>query len=578
MIARSDGAPFGTSDRGAVLSSPPPHDPDAELALLAARIADATTAHHWIARAGGVVASDYYTDAHRVIALALDAIEGRGATGDAVTLRLELARVPGTRTHGLDEALAAVLLRATSINPANAIDYATRVRTLARAREMRRGALEVQEAMLRGDDAGLEAAKSAIAAIETQFTTLEERATFRWVTSEEMLAEPEEDWSFLWHPIVARSALTLIAASPKCGKSWLLFAWLGALARGVEWLGRPPSGRQVRVLLISEEPRFVVRRRLAQFGVGNVDVLTLDRMPAGAGWPSIVEAAAARAAAVEAEAVIFDTISTLARILDENAAPDVNAALLPVLNAARAGAWAAVVVHHAGKDGNIRGSTAFDAVPDCLVEVRRVGGEGSRRRSLHVRGRLPDAPERPIVVEYVAPSGSQPATYRLDVTSAADPGMERERLRVKRIDDRILDFLRREAPGDGAATPRAHTSGWVRRTQIAELTGLKPHQLEERLPVLVEMGSAQVAVGTGRGGGYVYAAPGVAAPTVPEPPGNGVPGGSGTSHGRTRTSRRSRNLPTVREARSKSRAHGPVAPKIRDNAPNLPEPPGTSRK
>lgn len=568
--------------------SPATHDREAEVALLACLLKDPVTAEACCAAAGGISTPDFYDPGTRQVRQAMLAVQARGGRPDPVTLRLELEGKDGAG------ALAEILAALSTVATENAEMLARRVRELARGREMRRAARAVQEALAQGDEAGLAAAELAVREVTAQFAPAVGADPFGWATAQDLLAEPEEEYAYAWHGVLARGAVTLLAAAAKCGKSWILYGWLGSICRGIPWLGNKPLGRPVRALVVSEEPRFVVRRRLRQYGVtSGVDILTIEKMPGGAPWREIVDAAERRAGEVGAEIVIFDTISTLAGIPDENDNSAVNAALIPVVGMARRANVAAGVIHHARKDGGegndvIRGGSAFQAVPDCIVVVRRVGGKGSRKRSLDVSGRFPESPPDLVVVEYVKGENGEPDGYQLEGASTdtrEDADRNAALVRIDRIDRLIVEVLEIELADAIAAgdPPRA----WIKKAQIKELSGLSTHDLDERLHVLVRMERIQRGRASGRGGGFTHAA--IGAP-IPPPPGRGrrtspevPPKASGEvrvsgevrgggSHGPAGTSP---NFPVESSLAAEPR---PIGNQRADfaSAPNLPEAPRSS--
>lgn len=313
----------------------------------------------------------------------------------------------------------------------------------------------------------------------------------RWRAIDQALAEPDPPLAALWPGIVFCGGFTLFAAAPKAGKTWLLVAWIATLGRGAAWLGFAPLGRPVRVLLVTEEPLFIVKAQARLFGIQrNVDVLTLDGIAAGTSWPALVDAAAERAAEIGAELMVFDTISTLAGIGDENSASDVNAALRPLLMASRASNLAVVGVHHAGRSGGIRGSTVFEAVPDVLVEVR-LDKSASRRRALHVRSRLEGAPERPVTVEWTPQEGSSCAGYRL---AGSDHGAGTQPKTLE-LDNRIVGEVE-QAVADGG--------DWMTAARIVERLGSAAGRIRGRLAALVAEERLDRKAGPGRGRGYLY--------------------------------------------------------------------------
>ena len=482
----------------------PPHDPDAERAVIAAVLNDAHVMPQPAAPVARVLDAatlapdDFYHSPRSQIWRVIRRTHARGLRPDIATIR------PDLNERELAEAVECVRLGGTGTNVEH---FANRIREASRRREVLQLAQQVADASHDGTDlrrVGALALEVAQVAGQAGAGAAMSKVAHAWRPIEQALSEPDPELAALWPGIVFRGAFSLFAAAPKAGKTWLLIAWIAALVRDGPWLESPALGRPLRVLLVTEEPLFIVKAQARMFGIErNLDVLTLDGMAPGTSWPALVEAAAERAAETGAELVVFDTVSTLAGMENENDASDVNAALRPLLMAARAHDLAVVGVHHAAKSGGIRGSTVFEAVPDVLVEIGH--GDTKRRRVLTVRSRLEGAPEDPIKVEWMPSMGEIVAGYRLvsaQPTSAGETASDRE----AELDDQIVREVE-QAVAEGG--------NLISAARIVERIGSAAGRIRGRLPALVAGGQLARQPGPGRGGGYVYGPPDRAAEPVP---------------------------------------------------------------
>jgi putative DNA primase/helicase len=211
------------------------------------------------------------------------------------------------------------------------------------------------------------------------------------------------DW--IWRGIVARGAITMLSAHPKAGKSTLLGHLLAGLERGEPVAGLPTSA--CRVLFVSEESERVWAARRQLLGLSDhchflnqafIAKPTIDR------WFDFLGVVRDHVLAVDAELVIFDTISSLWPVVSENDAAQVQGALMPLVGLVRATNCGLFISHHLKKSDGLegtgfRGSSALGGFVDVLVELRRVAASipEDRRRKLTVMGRLGGIPPEIII-------------------------------------------------------------------------------------------------------------------------------------------------------------------------------------
>ncbi len=206
---------------------------------------------------------------------------------------------------------------------------------------------------------------------------------------------------WLWEGFLARDAVTLFSALPKCGKTTLLVHLLAALPSGGSFCGRALAPG--RALVISEEPAGVWAARRDEIGVPNhaVRIIARNAMPRCSNleeWAEFIGFLADQLSGDPADLVIFDTLANLWPVKDENSAAEVGAALTQFhrLTENRA----ILAVHHLRKsDGaegtGSRGSGALAGFADILIELRRQKASfdsGQRRRVLTGFGRYEAIP------------------------------------------------------------------------------------------------------------------------------------------------------------------------------------------
>lgn len=185
----------------------------------------------------------------------------------------------------------------------------------------------------------------------------------------------------LLSPWLQRGAVALLHAQPKTGKTYLALAVALAVANGAPLLGWQPSkpGRPRRVLYLDAEmPRWLLKKRLMQLGSDSGDVafmsrealiLNGDTMP-DLGSDEGREDLSALVEEFDPDLIVLDSLSALIRTGDENE----RGSWLPIedwLQEQRARSRAVLMVHHQGKSGLQRGTSAREEVLDSCIAMTK---------------------------------------------------------------------------------------------------------------------------------------------------------------------------------------------------------------
>lgn len=209
------------------------------------------------------------------------------------------------------------------------------------------------------------------------------------------------DW--IWPGYIAKGHSTVLCGLWKAGKSTLL----GHILRDVEHGGGlMPAAPGVQTLVVSEEsPNHWIRRR-DKLGLGDsvrVIARPFKGRPKLREWGEFCDHIADTVRRFDISFVILDTLPSLWCVDDENDAPTVTAALMPLQSIMAAGAGL-LLVHHTrkgdGVDGQaVRGSGALPSWVDCIVELRRYapGSTGDRRRTLKAYSRFDETPPESVL-------------------------------------------------------------------------------------------------------------------------------------------------------------------------------------
>jgi putative DNA primase/helicase len=260
---------------------------------------------------------------------------------------------------------------------------------------------------------------------------------FLWM-SELKIQPANEKW--LWDGYLSRKGVTLLSALWKAGKTTLLAYLLKALEADGSFCGR--SVKSSKVLYVTEEDQSTWAERRDELELGDhIGVACrpfLGRPNAGQ-WADFIGRLKSDVEDYKFDLVVFDTLAKLWPVKDENAASQVDEALIPLWAIPNAGA-SLLLVHHVRKGDGAeatasRGSGALTAFVETIVELRRFDAtkRGDRRRVLTGHGRYRDTPEE-LVVEltdggYVA-HGDRDTCHQetirdvlLDILPTAEPGL-----------------------------------------------------------------------------------------------------------------------------------------------------------
>jgi hypothetical protein len=206
---------------------------------------------------------------------------------------------------------------------------------------------------------------------------------------------------WIWQGIIAKGAVSLLSAHPKAGKSTLLSLFLRALQHRQPFLGLPTT--PCVVYYVTEEQEETWDERCERLGIEDglcmfkVQPFLLKPQPGE--WLDFLDHVSERVIAAGADLLVFDTISALWPVVNENDAAQVQATLMALRGITRTTGAGLLITHHLKKaDGlegtGFRGSSALGGFVDALVELRRLCPHlpNDRRRRLTVVGRWPETP------------------------------------------------------------------------------------------------------------------------------------------------------------------------------------------
>lgn len=254
-------------------------------------------------------------------------------------------------------------------------------------------------------------AKTFIESQKTQVNPMAHGSDLRFVNLEPIplsdLSTEQLRIDWLWEGYIAKGELTLCSALPKVGKSTLIAHLLKSFQTE-----QPLAGQLViksRVLVISEESKSIWARKREDMELeGDVWVIPqpFKEKPSYELWKKLVQDSARFCKDNSIDLVVIDTITSFWHVRDEGNAPEVQAALLPLINFTDTGA-AVLIIHHHRKSGGdegvaSRGSTAFGSAVSIILEISRKEKENpnNSQRVLKTFSRFEESPSE-IVIELV---------------------------------------------------------------------------------------------------------------------------------------------------------------------------------
>jgi hypothetical protein len=240
--------------------------------------------------------------------------------------------------------------------------------------------------------------------------------------------------------------VTLLAGLWKAGKTTWLSVLLKAMEKGGLFCGL--AAEPCRVLYVTEEDERLWVGRRDRLGIGDHvawQVRPFLGKPTWAEWYALLAHVAERAEEHGAGLVVFDTLSNLWPVLNENDQGEVQRALMPIHRHLTPKGLAVLLGHHLRKaDGQeatgSRGSGALTSFVDTILELRRhaPAEKADRRRVLTGYSRLEGAPQD-LVIELSADGLSY------------EPLGDRQEVQRKSLREVLPGLLPRKAPGTTAA-------------------------------------------------------------------------------------------------------------------------------
>lgn len=245
-------------------------------------------------------------------------------------------------------------------------------------------------------------------------------------TLRDLLAEPEEQVSWVVEDMLPVGGLSILIAKPKVGKTTLARQLILNVSRGEDFLGLPTASGPV-IYISLEDKRSEVRNHFRLMGADGSENLSIFVGAAPEEATKWVEAEIKR---IHPILIVIDPLFRFARVSDVSAYAEVTTAFDPLLHLARKYSVHLMCVHHArkseGEGGDVSlGSTAIFGSVDTMIVLKK--SKGVRTIETHQR--------------YGKDIESSILTFN-DETKTVSLGGSKEESDLRDVETSILEFLK----------------------------------------------------------------------------------------------------------------------------------------
>jgi hypothetical protein len=200
----------------------------------------------------------------------------------------------------------------------------------------------------------------------------------------------DEGGTDLLQGVIGTAMNTLLSGLAKdSGKTTLVSHWAKAAGTGASWCGLGVA--QFGTLWISEESPIHHEKRRKLLDIGDSVHYVCRPFPKGKPTPKaweqlIKEVVEYLDSHQEIGCVVWDTLTNLSPVRDENSNAEVAAALLPLQQIQQVGVANLLIHHHGWGKERSRGASALPAFVDAVADYTP-SRQGERCRNLEVKGR-----------------------------------------------------------------------------------------------------------------------------------------------------------------------------------------------
>lgn len=322
-------------------------------------------------------------------------------------------------------------------------------------------------------------------------------AKFKALNLSEMLALPPQEW--LCDGLIPSKGLSVIYGAPGSSKTFLILdlAFRVALGGG-GWFGRKTKGGPVVIVAGEGVHGLAGRCRAYVSERADTDITDIDAALHVVPHPPNLFAgeAAEFTAAISCLAPKLVVIDTLARSscgCDENSARDMGQVIAAADGIGKKLGCAILLVHHSGKGGGERGSSALRGASDAMFEVRR-HDDGTRELVLSgATSKVKDSAESESIFFRLQPSGESCVVAPADAPpegSNRPSDRPRPRGSNQQMAWALIGQAAREAPVSTEGAPRIAFGDLLTRWQgaVHDVRKREPGELRRALRAMLDAG------------------------------------------------------------------------------------------
>lgn len=174
--------------------------------------------------------------------------------------------------------------------------------------------------------------------------------------------------------VLDENRLTILFGPAKSGKSFITLSWALSITTGSWWLGKHITTPGT-VLYVAAEGSAGLAARIDSWllaeNLHDPGLFHVERHAVNLTSPGDVAGFIEVAKEVAPKLIVIDTLARCMVGADENSARDIGVVVQHLEQIREATSASVVAVHHSGKAGGIRGSSAFEGAVDMLYSVAK---------------------------------------------------------------------------------------------------------------------------------------------------------------------------------------------------------------
>lgn len=214
--------------------------------------------------------------------------------------------------------------------------------------------------------------KKLLGAIEYGTGTISKPQRLILTSAKDFLAEPPENFNWIWQERLISIGTSIVVSKPKIGKTTFARNLAAAISMGQDFLGLKTK-KSVVVYIAAEENREQFKKSLSHFDPETIQDLYIHT---GHTPPNLIECLEQYMEEMKPSLIILDTMIRAINVADTNSYAEMTKALAPFQEFATKYQCHVMFIHHAGKmerehgDG-VLGSTAIFGSVDSLIMLEK---------------------------------------------------------------------------------------------------------------------------------------------------------------------------------------------------------------